>query len=317
MVALLAMSRLLVLVLAFGSISACDSGPGTTVDATSSSDASRDGAALDGGDAARGDGGSVDAHGIDSGALDGSGQDSGDLEDTGVGTDADFFHDAYVGIDAASFDAGHDAFIPVDAFVPVDAFMPIDAFMPVDAFVPVDSGRDASSGGGCISGATGTHALRFRWAGSGPGSTAYVVYEANTLPDTSRWRVTAASMSIGYTPRFDDTFLGEGGLDLSGTVFIDVELSTSGLSSISNVSIGVYGRSFATTTSGSFRWQTFSGTGATPSNSVANSAPYEWYRGAATSAFVAGDSGVLLRLRAGPSSNALIVNRVEVCFTAS
>ena len=86
-------------------------------------------------------------------------------------------------------------------------------------------------------------------------------------------------------------------------------------SSISNVSIGVYGRSFATTTSGSFRWQTFSGTGATPSNSVANSAPYEWYRGDATSAFGAGDSGVLLRLRAGPSSSALVVNRVAARAT--
>ncbi len=156
--------------------------------------------------------------------------------------------------------------------------------------------------------------MRFRWEGSGPGSTAYVRYEANDLPDTSRWRVTANSRSIGYRPVFDDTFLGEGGLDLHGTGFIDVELSTSGLSSLSGVTIAIYGRSFATTTSGSFTWQTFDGTGAAPSGSVANSAPYEWYLADATTEFSPGDDGALLRIYPGPPSGALIVNRVEICF---
>ena len=142
------------------------------------------------------------------------------------------------------------------------------------------------------------------------------MYEANTLPDTSLWRVTAASASIGYRPVFTDTFLGAGGLELSGTVFIDVELSTAMLSSIRGVTISVFGRSFNTTASGSFRWQTFDGIGAAPTNLVANSAPYEWYGADATAAFTPGDSGVRLRLRAGPSSNSLVVNRVEVCFDA-
>jgi len=182
---------------------------------------------------------------------------------------------------------------------------------------PPDSGPRDAGLGGCISGATGTHAVRFRWDGSGSGSTAYVVYERNQLPDTSRWHVSAASTSIGYRPVFADIFLGVGGLDLEGTAFIDVELSTSGLSSIRNVTIAIFGRSYATTTSGSFRWQTFDGIGASPSGSVANSAPYAWYRADATTEFSPGDSGVLLRLRAGPPSNALIVNRVEICFDAS
>ena len=152
--------------------------------------------------------------------------------------------------------------------------------------------------------------------GSGAGSTAYVRYDLNDLPDSSRWHVSAASRSFSYTPVFDDPFLGDGGLDLSGTVFMDVELSTVGLSSIRNVTIAIRGRSFNTTASGSFHWMTFSGSGAAPTNLVANSAPYEWYGADATSAFVTGDGGALLRIMPGPSSNSLVVASVEICFDA-
>jgi len=236
--------------------------------------------------------------------------------------------DAYgLSADAASdtgglFDAGPDpvdAFIlTLDAFEPPDVFSPRDAFLAPDAFSPPDAfvARDARSGG-CMSGAAGNRAVRFRWEGSGARSTAYVRYEANELPDTTRWRVTANSRSIGYRPVFDDVFLGEGGLDLNGTGFIDVELSLSGLSSLRSVTLAIYGRSFNTTASGSFEWQTFDGTGAAPSGLVANSAPYEWYAADATTEFTAGDDGVLLRIYPGPPSGSIIVNRVEVCFDAS
>jgi len=179
-----------------------------------------------------------------------------------------------------------------------------------------EAGVDVPPTGGCVSGAVGTHVARFRWTGTTSGSRASVSYEANTLPDRSRWRVTAASRSIGYTPVFGDPFLGEGGLELSGTVFIDVELSTAGLGAISNVTLAVYGRSYNTTASGSFAWRTFSGSGATPSGFVSNVAPYRWYRADATASFVPGDSGVLLRITPGPPSGALVVSRVEVCFDA-
>jgi hypothetical protein len=171
--------------------------------------------------------------------------------------------------------------------------------------------------GSCVSGASGTHALRFRWDGNGSGSTAYVVYELDSLPDTSKWKVGAYSQSIGYTPVFGDTFLAQGGLDLSGTVFIDVDLSTVGLSSIKHVTLSIYGRSYNTTTSGSFTWQTFQGTGASPSGGVSNSAPYEWYGADATAAFTPGNSAVKLRIKPGPPSGALVVNRVELCFDAT
>jgi hypothetical protein len=140
------------------------------------------------------------------------------------------------------------------------------------------------------------------------------MYELNNLPDTSTWKVGAYSQSIGFTPVFSDIFLGEGGLDLSGTVFIDVDLSTAGISSIQHVTLSIYGRSFNTTTSGSFTWQTFQGTGASPSGGVSNSAPYKWYSADATAAFTPGNSAVKLRIKAGPPSSALVVNRVELCF---
>ena len=254
-------------------------------------DASAD-AALDGGDvaldalvdgAAPLDGGAPDGGAGDGGEVDGGELDGGEV-DGGV---------ADAGTDAG-FDAGRDA--GVDA--------------------GVDAGRDAGTGG-CISGGTGTHVVRFRWEGSGAGSTAYVRYEANTLPDTSRWRAGAFSRgSVGYTPRFDDVFLGEGGLDMGGTVFMDVELSTAGLTSIRNVSLAIYGRSFNTTSSGSFTWMSFDGSGAAPSGLVHNSAPYEWYPADATDAFAPGNDGVLLRIEAGPPSDRLVVNSVELCFDA-
>jgi hypothetical protein len=270
------------------------------------------------------DASALDAGALDAGALDVGALDVGALDVGPVSSDVSLFDAGLLDaspFDASPFDAApfDDAFVTSDAFVVPDAFLAADAFLTADAFLARDAfaAPDARAGGGCVSGASGSHVVRFRWRGSGAGSTAYVDYEANTLPDTSRWRVTANSRSIGYRPVFDDVFLGEGGLDLEGTAFIDVELSLSGLSSLRGVTLAIYGRSFNTTSSGSFEWQTFDGTGAAPWGLVANSAPYEWYGADATTEFTAGDAGVLLRIYPGGPSGALIVNRVEVCFDAS
>ena len=158
--------------------------------------------------------------------------------------------------------------------------------------------------------------VRFRWDGSTSGSTAYVRYDVNTLPSPGGWHVSAADSGFGFTPTFVDPFLGEGGLDLSGSTFMDIELSTVGLSTIRGVTIGIYGRSFAVSTSGSFEWQTFDDIGATPTNAVSNIPPYAWTTADATTAFTAGDPGVYLRLRPGPSSDSLVVAAVEICFDA-
>lgn len=263
--------------------------------------------------------------GFDAGALDGAAPDGALLD--GGGSDAATAMDAQVGLDAtvgdgggadAGIDSGTDSGVDSGTDSGVDSGIDSGTDSGIDSGIDsgVDSGIDSGVSGGCISGATGTHALRFRWAGSGSGSRAYVVYETNTLPDTSRWRVGAYSRSIGYTPVFRDPFLGEGGLELSGTVFIDVELSTAMLSRVRNATLAIYGRSYSTGSSGSFEWTSFSGSGASPRGGVANSAPYQWYPANATTALPAGDGGTLLRIEAGPPSNALIVNRVEICFDA-
>ena len=89
------------------------------------------------------------------------------------------------------------------------------------------------------------------------------------------------------------------------------------VSQITNATLSSYGRSFNTTTSGSFHWQTFDGTGAASTNLVSNSAPYQWYSADMTSEITPGNSGVLLRIKAGPSSGVLVVNRIEICMTAT
>ena len=78
--------------------------------------------------------------------------------------------------------------------------------------------------------------------------------------------------------------------------------------------ISIYGRSFDVDTNGSFNWQTFVGTGETATDFVSNSAPYQWYSADMTTEITAGDSGVLIRIKAGPSSDSLVVNRIELCI---
>ena len=182
------------------------------------------------------------------------------------------------------------------------------------------SGGDASgggviTGGPCASGMPGATAYRIKWT-NGNG-TAYVEYEVDGLPDKSRDKAGAYGYQIGFTPSFVDPFLGPGGLQLDGSDFVDLEISTVGIASISNATLSIYGRSFDTTTSGSFNWQTFVDTGQTPTDSVSNVAPYAWYSGDMTTALAPNDSGALIRIKAGPSSGVLVVNQIELCVTAS
>ncbi len=221
--------------------------------------------------------------------------------------------------DAAVADAAvADAAVPPDAALP-DATVTLDAALP-DATVTLDAAAlDAAAGviggGPCLSGAPGATAFRIRWAGSG--STAYVQYEVNGLPDTSRSRAGAYGYQIGYTPAYVDTFLGDGGLRLDGSSFVDLELSTIGVSQIAAARLSIYGRSYHTTASGSFNWQTFVGSGAAPTNLVSNVAPYAWYTAIMTPALAPGDGNVLVRIKAGPSSGSLVVHRIELCLQAS
>lgn len=165
-----------------------------------------------------------------------------------------------------------------------------------------------------MSGQPGQAAYRVRWAQSG--STATVVYEKNGLPDHSRDHTGAFGFQIGFTPQYVDPFLAQGGLQLDSSDFVDIELTTVGVTSIQSAKLAIYGRSFNTTASGSFNWQTFDGTGSTPTNFVSNVAPYQWYAADMTTEISPNDNGVLLRIKAGPSSGALVVNRIELCMQA-
>ena len=207
-----------------------------------------------------------------------------------------------------------DAGAALDAGALPDAGVMADAGLMADAGVMADAAVGAITGGPCLSGADGATGYRIRWAGNGPGSTAYPVYEVDGFPDTSRDHAAAYGYQIGFTPTFDDTFLGIGGLVLDSSDFIDLEMSTAGVPHLAKATLAIFGRSFNTTASGSFSWQTFVGTGAAPTNLVANSAPYQWYAADMTAAINAGDATVLLRIKAGPSSGSLIVNRVELCI---
>jgi hypothetical protein len=171
------------------------------------------------------------------------------------------------------------------------------------------------TGGPCLSGATGATALRVRWANGG--GTATPVNEVFGLPDGSRQKVGAYGYQIGFTPSFVDPYLGQGGLQLDGSDFVDLELSTVGLSAIRSATLALYGRSFNTTTSGSFSWQTFEGTGATATSSFPNSAPYTWSAGDMTTEISPGDNRVLIRIKAGGASGSLVVHRIELCLDAS
>lgn len=167
------------------------------------------------------------------------------------------------------------------------------------------------SGGPCMSGAPGATALRIRFYSSG--GKVLVSYEKWGLPDASRQKAGIYGYTIGYTPSWDGW--GEGGLLLNSSNFVDIELSTVGLSSISKSTLSLYGHSYTST--GSFSWQTFDGSGATPPNSMSGMITHAWSSGDATAAFPPAKGGALLRIKAGPSSNSLVVNRIELCMQAS
>ncbi len=278
-----------------------DGGGATTGDAgASDASVSPDASRSDAASSDAGDGGDPRdaAHDAQAEGGDGGGIGEGGTGDAGGGGDA--ASDA--GGDAAS-DAGGDAASDAGGDAANDGG---------------DAGSDAGAGpGGCVSGAIGDYAARFKWLGSGPSSRAYVSYELNNLPDSARWRAGAYSRAgVGYVPSFTDTFLGVGGLELGSTTFIDVELSTAMLASVRRVTLSIFGRSFNTTAPGSFSWMTFDGAGAAPAGLVSNSAPYRWYSADATAAFRPGNAGVLLRISPGGPSGTLIVSRVELCFEA-
>jgi hypothetical protein len=226
-------------------------------------------------------------------------------------------HGGGLGIDAAGGGGGGggDALAAADSpTTGHDAAAAHDAAA-LDGAAHTDAAASVITGGPCASGAHGAAAFRIRWTNAG--GTAAVAYEVDGLPDKTRDHAGAFGFQIGFVPQFVDPFLAHGGLQLDGSDFVDLELSTVGVAHVASATLALYGRSFDTTTSGSFNWQTFVGTGATPTDFVSNVAPYAWYAADMTTELAPNDAGTLIRIKAGPSSGVLVVNRIELCMDAS
>jgi hypothetical protein len=258
------------------------------------------------------EGGRVDAQVVDSGRpstdasspdanLDGlaevSPPDSGALADgSTIAVDA-------VAPDGSAWDAMADSASP-DASTP-------------DARVPDAS--DAASvgvitGGPCVSGAAGATAVRIEWIDANGNADVQWVVEGD--PDTSNDFAGAYGYQIGFTPSYVDQFLAQGGVGLDDSDFVDISLSTAGITSIASATLSIYGRSYDVSSNGSFNWQTFDGTGQTPTDFVSNVPPYQWYSADMTTEIGPGETNVLVRIKAGPSSDALVVNQIEICLVA-
>ncbi len=167
---------------------------------------------------------------------------------------------------------------------------------------------DLSGKSPCTRGA-GWTAFRFHYMGSTSAS-----IDTIGLPDRSNFQAVAV-----YPTTFDDALHG-GGINIASGNYILIRFSLDGLTRISGATLSVYGRSYNTTTSGSFRAKSpIHGEISSPTNSVSNAWPYAWtavdYLG---NVAVGDDKGLTgIQLFAGPSSSNLIINTVELCLDAS
>lgn len=214
------------------------------------------------------------------------------------------------------FAGASDAAMPPDFATSPDLAAPSDLATRPDLAAPPDlTPSGPITGGPCLGSVTGATALRIRWSDGGGRAT--LSYEVQGLPDRSRFKVGAYGYGTGYVPQFADPFLGPGGLQLDGSSFMDIEISTVGVHRINNVTLSIYGRSYSTGSSGSFNWMTFTGSGSTVTNYVSNTTPYRWYPADATTSINPDNGGILMRVKAGGSSGSLVVNRLEICIDAS
>jgi hypothetical protein len=102
--------------------------------------------------------------------------------------------------------------------------------------------------------------------------------------------------------------------------WILIRFSVVGLTQIKSATLSMFGRSYNTTTSGSFEaWSPIYGSIFAPQNSISNAWPYQWKSVDYTANVKVGDTPGLtgIRFKAGPSSNDLIINTVELCIDGS
>lgn len=202
-----------------------------------------------------------------------------------------------------------------DLRLPADFAAPPDLGAGPDFAAPPDLATGTITGGPCKSGGSGATALRAHWTNGGGSAT--VSIDVHGLPDKTRRKVSVNGYSIGFSPQYVDPFLDIGGVQLDGSDFIDIEISTVGVHHLANVTLALFGRSYSTGSSGSFNWQTFTGTGSTATNYVSNGTPYRWYPADATTEVAPDDGRILIRVKAGGGSGSLVVNGLELCIDPS
>ena len=178
-----------------------------------------------------------------------------------------------------------------------------------DGSVKIDSGPPLL-GPPCTHGA-GWIAWKFHYNGSTSAST-----DVYSLPDSSNWEAVPAYPN---STSWADAIHG-GGIDMASGNWILIRFSLVGLTQIKSATLSMYGRSYNTTTSGSFEaWSPIYGSIFAPQNSISNAWPYQWKSVDYTANVNIGDSPGLtgIRFKAGPSSNDLIINTVELCIDGS
>jgi hypothetical protein len=206
-----------------------------------------------------------------------------------------------------------------------DAVTATDSGSVPDAATDTGTGTDASdastttggpvTGGPCASGAAGATAIRVQFADAGDGTaTAQLTVEGD--PDQSNDSASAVGTQWGFTPFFVDQGLAQGGVQLDDTDTIEITASTAGISTITSATLSLFGRSYDPANSGSFSWRTSDGRDATPTDFVSNATPYQWYSADMTTEIGPGENDVRIRIKAGPTSDTLVVNQVEVCLVA-
>jgi hypothetical protein len=211
-----------------------------------------------------------------------------------------------------------------DAVAVTDSATGSDAASVSDAAPDTGTGADASdasttgspvTGGPCASGAPGATAIRIQFTDAGDG-TASVQWLVEGEPDPSNDSAGAYGNQWGFTPFYVDQALAQGGVQLDDTDDIEITTSTAGISSITSATLSLYGRSYDPASAGSFSWRTYDGRNSTPADFVSNATPYQWYSADMTAEIGPGENDVRVRIKAGPSSDTLVVNEVELCLVA-
>jgi hypothetical protein len=171
-----------------------------------------------------------------------------------------------------------------------------------------DAGADAKQnllGPACTHGA-GFVAWKFHYNGS-----TSKITDVYSLPDSSNWDVAPA-----YSTSFADSIHG-GGIDIGGGNWLLIRFSVANMNQIKGATLSVYGRSYNVTTSGSFDgWSPIYGDVKSQTNSHSNAWPYQWVSVDYSANVKIGDPPGLtgIRLYAGPNSNDLVINTVELCI---